>query len=168
MFRNEYFSLIVDVADKLRTRLDGTGIRPIQTALVGLEELTTPDRSLEISSILSASPCDRMYIIFKGNTDPRRELAEVESIKGAMRLIAALSSAEIDVIVGFCSSDVVLWKAAGASSCATGKFFNLRRFTSSRFEDPSGVVGSSPTGSRNRFLHLCVSRILSELWIAAS
>ncbi len=144
VFRNEYFSLIVDVADKLRTRLDGTGIRPIQTALVGLEELTTPDRSLEISSILSASPCDRMYIVFKGNTDPRRELAEVESIKGAMRLIAALSSAEIDVIVGFCSSDVVLWKAAGASSCATGKFFNLRRFTSSRFEDPSGGGGQLP------------------------
>ena len=144
VFRNDYFSLLVDVADKLCARLDGTGIQPIQTAIVGLDELTTPDRSLEISSILSASRCDRMYLVFKGDTDPRRELAEVESIKGAMRLIAALRSAEIDVVVGFCSSDVLLWKVAGATSCATGKFFNLRRFTSSRFEDPSGGGGQLP------------------------
>ncbi len=144
VFRDDYFSLLVDIADKLCTRLEGSGIRPIQTALVGLDELTTPDRSLEISSILSASPCDQMYVVFGGTADPRRELMEVESIKGAMRLISALSSASIDVIVGFCSSDVVLWKAAGASSCATGKFFNLRRFTSSRFEEPSGGGGQLP------------------------
>lgn len=141
VFTNEYFSLLVDVADRLCRRLDGSDIRPIQTAIVGLDALTTPHRALEISSILSASPCNQMYLVFSGTTDPRRELAEVESIKGAMRLIASLSNAEIDVIVGFCSSDVVLWKAAGASSCATGKFFNLRRFTSSRFEEPSQGAG---------------------------
>ena len=38
----------------------------------------------------------------------------------------------------------MLWKAAGASSCATGKFFNLRRFTSSRFEEPSQGGGQLP------------------------
>ncbi len=144
VFGNEYFSLLVDVADKLCTRLERSGIRPIQTALIGFDELTTPDRSLEISSILSVGPCNRIYLVFSGTTDPRQELVEVEAIKGAMRLIAALSNAEIDVIVGFCSSDVVLWKAAGASSCATGKFFNLRRFTRSRFEEPPKGGGQLP------------------------
>ena len=143
-FTNDYFSMLVDVADNMCARLSGSDTRPIQTALVGFDDLTTPDRPLEISSILSASPCDRMYLVFSGSTDPRRELAEVESIKGAMRLIAALNSAEIDVIVGFCSSDIVLWKIAGAESCATGKFFNLRRFTSSRFDEPSQGGGQLP------------------------
>ena len=143
-FTNDYFSLLVDVADKMCTRLGRSDTRPIQTALVGFDDLTTPDRPLEISSILSASPCDRMYLVLSGTTDPRRELAEVESIKGAMRLIAALSGAGIDVIVGFCSSDIILWKTAGAASCATGKFFNLRRFASSRFEEPSQGGGQLP------------------------
>jgi hypothetical protein len=61
-----------------------------------------------------------------------------------MRLIASLEGAGLMVIVGFTSSDMVLWKAAGASSCATGKFFNLRRFTSSRFEEPSQGGGQLP------------------------
>jgi hypothetical protein len=34
-----------------------------------------------------------------------------------------------------------LWKAAGATSCASGKFFNLRRFTRQRFEEPSATGG---------------------------
>jgi hypothetical protein len=47
-------------------------------------------------------------------------------------------------LVGYCSSDVVLFKAAGASSCATGKFFNLRRFTASRFDESEGGRGQLP------------------------
>jgi hypothetical protein len=50
-----------------------------------------------------------------------------------MRLIRYLEEAPARVLVGFSSSDVLLWKAAGATDCATGKFFNLRRFTLSRF-----------------------------------
>jgi hypothetical protein len=36
---------------------------------------------------------------------------------------------------------MLLFKAAGASHCATGKFFNLRRFTRSRYEDPASGGG---------------------------
>ncbi len=43
--------------------------------------------------------------------------------------------------VGFCSSDILLWKTAGASTCASGKFFNLRRFTRQRFEEPTAEGG---------------------------
>jgi hypothetical protein len=31
---------------------------------------------------------------------------------------------------------MILYKAAGATDCATGKFFNLRRFTKSRYDEP--------------------------------
>jgi hypothetical protein len=50
----------------------------------------------------------------------------------------------VPVIVGFCSSDIVLWKAAGASHCSTGKFFNLRRFSRARFDDQSQGGGQLP------------------------
>ena len=39
-----------------------------------------------------------------------------------MKLIAALESAGQRVSVGPCSSEMVLWKAAGASHCAAGNF----------------------------------------------
>ncbi|HVZ32155.1 MAG TPA: hypothetical protein VG963_07010, partial [Polyangiaceae bacterium] len=56
-------------------------------------------------------------------------------LKGAMKLIHVLEAAGLPVLVGCSSSDVVLWKAAGATSCATGKFANLRRFTPGRFNE---------------------------------
>jgi hypothetical protein len=53
-----------------------------------------------------------------------------------MRLINSLETAGLRVLIGCSSSDVILWKAAGATSCATGKFANLRRFTEGRFNEP--------------------------------
>jgi len=80
-------------------------------------------------------------MVVQSDKEPRRELDDEASLAGVMRLIAMLEDAGIAVTVGFSSSDIVLWKAAGASSCATGKFFNLRRFASARFEEQSGGGG---------------------------
>ena len=143
-YRNEYYAQMIQVGSLLAESLEGDGIRPIQTAIAGLADLSTPGRALEVASILSRSVASTVYLIFVGDTDPRRELSDPEELKGAMRLIASLESAGLKVMVGFTSSDMVLWKAAGASSCATGKFFNLRRFTSSRFEEPSQGGGQLP------------------------
>lgn len=143
-YRNEYYAQMVQVGSLLAKGLEGTGMRPIQTAITGLADLSTPGRALEVASILSRSVASAVYLIFVGDTDPRRELSDPEELKGAMRLIASLEGAGLKVMVGFTSSDMVLWKAAGASSCATGKFFNLRRFTSSRFEEPSQGGGQLP------------------------
>lgn len=144
VYSDDYFARSVEVGTRLSESLRGTEIRPIQTGLVGLADVSTPGRSLAIASVLSATPCDQLYLVFIGDTDPRRELNDPEALKGAMRLVSALQQADMSVLVGFCSSDIVLWKAAGAASCATGKFFNLRRFTSSRFEEPSQGGGQLP------------------------
>ncbi|QIN80081.1 hypothetical protein GBA65_17890 [Rubrobacter marinus] len=119
----------------------GTDVRSIQTLIVGLADLSVPGRGIEIASIASRTAASEIYIVISGDTLPRRELADTEGLKGAMRLVSALEGAGLPVLMGFTSSDMVLWKAAGASSCATGKFFNLRRFTSSRFEDESAGGG---------------------------
>jgi hypothetical protein len=143
-YRNEHYAQMVRVGSFLAEVLEGTGMRPIQTAIAGLADLSTTRRSLEVASILSRSVAGTVYLIFVGDTDPRRELSDSEELKGAMRLIASLEESGLTVIIGFSSSDMVLWKAAGATSCATGKFFNLRRFTSSRFEEPSQGGGQLP------------------------
>ena len=106
-----------------------------------MAELTTGDRPLEIASIISQTEAERIYLILAGTTFPRRELSDEYELKGAMQLINALERNSMKVLVGFCSSEMLLWKAAGASACASGKFFNLRRFTRQRFEDVSAEGG---------------------------
>jgi hypothetical protein len=140
-YPDDYFARMVSVGDQLCTRLAGSGLRSVQTAVVGMPDLATAGRPMAIASILSRSRTNHVYLVLVSQTEPRRELTEVEEIKGAMRLIAAMQVAGLKVTVGFSSSDVLLWKAAGASHCATGKFFNLRRFTRTRFEEPRGQGG---------------------------
>jgi hypothetical protein len=60
-----------------------------------------------------------------------------------MHLIYLLAQTGV-VTVSYTSSDLILFKAAGAANCATGKFFNLRRFTSSRFDDSEQGGGQIP------------------------
>ena len=143
-YPDEYFARMVSVGDQLCTRLAGSSLRPVQTAVVGMPDLATAGRPMAIASILSRSRTDHVYLVLVSQTEPRRELNEVEGIKGAMRLIAAMRGSGLTVTVGFSSSDVLLWKAAGASHCATGKFFNLRRFTRARFEEPGQGGGQIP------------------------
>jgi len=140
-YSDEYFAHIVDIGDQMSARAAEYGIRPVQTAVVSMSDLAAAGRSMATASILSRSRASSVYLVFVSQMEPRRELNDVEEIKGAMRLIAALREAGVEVIVGFSSSEVLLWKAAGANHCATGKFFNLRRFTRTRFEEPGGQGG---------------------------
>ena len=137
-FSDEYFASSVTVGNLLRSRLQGSSVRPIQTAIVGLNEVAAKDRALTIASVLTQTSADSIYLILVNDGEAcAREVSDSDKLKGAMRLIRTLEDAQLPVLVGYCSSEMVLWKAAGASSSATGKFFNLRRFTKSRFETPS-------------------------------
>jgi hypothetical protein len=140
-FPDEYFVQLVRSGALLRKKLNGTSVITMQTVVTSLADLATPGRAMKIASIMSDAETDECFLVFIGDTEPRRELSEPEELKGAMKLIAALEAAGQRVLVGFCSSELLLWKAAGATSCATGKFFNLRRFTLSRFMEPSGGGG---------------------------
>lgn len=150
-YTDDYFARMVNVGDQLCTLLAPSGLQPMQTAVVGMPDLATEGRAMTIASILSRSRAHHVYVVFVSQAEPRRELSAVEEIKGAMQLIAAMRAAGLEVTVGFSSSDVLLWKAAGASHCATGKFFNLRRFTKARFEEPPAkVVASFRIGLKSR------------------
>ena len=143
-FTEAFFAQSVSVSDSLLRQVGNSGIRVLQTALVDLPSLADRARANTLASILSGSATDEVFLVAIGNTEPRRELDQSDEIAGLMRLIRALSQSGMRVTVGFASSDVVLWKAAGAASCSSGKFFNLRRFTSSRFDEPGGGGGQLP------------------------
>jgi hypothetical protein len=143
-YNDQYYALTVNVGNRLAAMLRDVGTRAVLTAVVSLPDLASRGRPEAIASILSRSDVDEVFLVIASEIEPRREIVASEELTGAMRLIAALEASGMRVIVGFSSTDMVLWKEAGASACATGKFFNLRRFTRSRFEEPSGGGGQLP------------------------
>ncbi len=128
----------------LKEKLEGVDIDIYLTAIVRLSDLTEENRSAEIASLLSSTLFTKVYLVFLSNIEPRREFSDSEELKGAMKLIKYLEDSGIQVTVGFSSSDLILWKAAGAKNCASGKYFNLRRFTPSRWEPSAGGGGQLP------------------------
>ncbi len=142
VFDDKFYLRSVQTGTELSKRLGGSGrTKVLQTALVSLPELADLSRALEIASVISGAAAERAYLVLVGTTEPRREINEADELAGAMVLINSLEANGMPVLVGFCSSDMILWKEAGASSCASGKFFNLRRFTRQRFEEPTATGG---------------------------
>ena len=134
-FLNAHYGLAVEIANVLEELLRGDNQRPIATALVGLQDLGRENRYLEVGSILTRFRGESMYLVFADETLPRRERTDSASIEASLRLIKLLVAAGYVVTVAFTSTEMILWKAVGAQNVATGKFFNLRRFTSGRFEE---------------------------------
>ena len=141
-FSPDYFANLVTVGTDLSDQL-GSRMRAIQTAIVGMAYLATdPQRPKQTASILTKTPCAQVYLVLHVNAEVRRELADDEQLSAAMQLIKSIEGGNKRVIVAFSSSDVVLWKAAGATHCATGKNLNVRRFTANRFADEEASGGA--------------------------
>lgn len=135
-FDEKYFGAIVQIGSELVRLAEKSGVEVIQTAVVSMPALASVGKPLVVASQITQSPSKRVYLVLADGPEPRRELCEVDEIIGAMTLINNIEQSGMPVLVGFCSSDVLLWKAAGANSCAAGKYFNLRRFTRDRWEEP--------------------------------
>jgi hypothetical protein len=143
VFPNSYYSLSVDTGNLLVNNLNGSGIKVQQTLIISPNDLLQENRSMQIASIVTRTKAAGVYMLIYDDTPPRREIAQGLQIEKVMQIISTLKEAGIPVTVGYCASDMILWKAAGAESVATGKFFNLRRFTTSRFEEPTTGRGAA-------------------------
>jgi hypothetical protein len=130
-----YYLDMAALGDRTVALATAEGLRTIQTVIVRMTELATPGRAMEIASVVSKTKAAGIYLVLLNDVKPREELRDTDELKAAMTLISVLEEAKLPVLVAFSSSDVVLWKAAGATSCATGKFANLRRFSTSRFNE---------------------------------
>jgi hypothetical protein len=114
------------------------------TFLVNTNDLTDNNQLLRLASFVSQYETEGIYLLFKMDLVPRREIGDNTLITGILKFIKELCLIEKEIIVSFSSSDMLLFKAAGATHCATSKFFNLRRFTPSRYEEKNGRGGQLP------------------------
>ena len=131
----DYCMLCAETFANLVEQLKGTGVRPVITICVNLRELAAPDDALRIASIATSRAPTQAYIVVDADVEPRREISDPANLTSLMVLVAALEKAGCETLVSHCSSDVILMKAGGAAHAASGKYFNLRRFTRSRFEE---------------------------------
>lgn len=137
-YSDYYYSLITEVGNHFQGELKTSGVDTLLTVIAKFEDLQASGNAYRIASIVSQTVSRRIYLVFVTETPPRRELDSQRALVGACNLITSLERAGIEVLVGYSSSDCILWKYAGATSCAAGKFFNLRRFTQSRWDEPIG------------------------------
>ena len=144
IWNDDYYARCADVCSNLYEKLSKIKINTLATLMVDLKKLADEDYTFRLASIMSNASCAGFYLVFYIDTEPRRELAFSEELFGAMMVIKELKNTGLSVIISFCSSDMILFKAAGADHCASGKFFNLRRFTTSRWEEPSQGGGVLP------------------------
>ena len=82
MYSDSYYTLNRDVAGDLQSKLAEAGIGVLQTVLVRLEDLSDESRIGEIASIASGGECERIFLAFLSDVEPRRELKETEDLKG--------------------------------------------------------------------------------------
>lgn len=142
VFSEEFLAHTVEVASLCLAEADGLNV--YQTVLVEMKRLTTLDYVMRVASIITGTECDDVYLVFVTDTAPRLELRDSRELSGALRLIAELSDAGVRVLVGHSGPEGVMYGQAGAAAWATGKFFNLRRFTPGRFDEPAGGGGQLP------------------------
>jgi len=133
-YDDSYYTQSSETYSQLAEALSGTGPRPIMTLCLSLKSMSGRDEAQRIASIATSASPKWCYLIIEADVAPRREHADEASLLGVLALVRALEGHGCRTIISHTSSDMVLFKAAGASHCATGKFFNLRRFTRGRFE----------------------------------
>jgi hypothetical protein len=140
-YDNRYFERCMRNYELLRERL--SGIRPIMTVCVSFNEFGDANDAYNLSSRLTQVEPDEAYIILTADVKPRRELSDRESIVGMLAFLRSLEEAHCETLVSHCSSELILLKAAGVSNVASGKYFNLRRFTAGRFKEDEESGGKN-------------------------
>lgn len=141
----DYYSFVLEVANNACKRYRSNGLRPFITVIARPSELSAKGRPQAIASVVSRFDADDVLLVFDCDTsEPRKELRGIEDIRACGCLCRALDAAGMKVTVAYTAADMILWKYFGAVAATTGKFFNLRRFTKSRFEPPKQGGGQIP------------------------
>lgn len=140
-YTQDYYASSVELFSSLAEALGNDAIRPVQTVCVSLKDLAEPNDALRIASIVSSRKPPLCYIVVEAETPPRQEFENAQNLFSLMVLVSSLEKSGCPTLVSHCSSEMLLMKAAGASHCASGKFFNLRRFTRSRFDEQQDSGG---------------------------
>lgn len=134
-FDEDFYSFVIETGAILAKEAAPRGLNVLLTAIVRMQDLAKTEVVMRLASALSTSPIKRFYLVLHDELEPRKQRTDYQTLAGAYRLIEALEKAGIRTLVSFSGLDMLLWKAAGAADIATGKHFNLRRFSPSRWDD---------------------------------
>jgi hypothetical protein len=140
---DDYYYVMVQVANDLKSKITGP-TSCLCTVMINSREMSQQSSPLRIASLVADTICDGYYIVFVSDVEPRREFDDAMELAGMLNFLIELKRTGKPVWISFCGSDMILFKCAGADHCCTGKFFNLRRFTRSRYEEPTGGGGQLP------------------------
>ncbi len=152
IFNDDYYMRCVEISNDLQKKVSKINTDVLCTVMVDINQIADESLVMRTSSILDNSDSKGFYIVLVNDCHPRIEFSDSEELMGYMYLIHLLRQTGREVIVSHCSSDMILYKCAGATHCASGKFFNLRRFTTSRFDEPSEGGGQLPYWFEHNFL----------------
>ena len=142
VWTDDYFAVSMQVADDLHAQLAGRA-ESLACLLVGVKNLADSAAAPRIASIASSTQANGFYVVFVSDVEPRRELHDDAEILGMLTLLHDLGRTEKKVMVAFAGPEMILEKLAGANSVGTGKFFNLRRHTQGRYEEPTKGGGQA-------------------------
>jgi hypothetical protein len=134
-FNDEYYEFVAAVAELLAPMCAARGISPLLTAIVDLPQLGAQGAPERIATFLTRPSLDRIYLVINDSKNLKEQRNDDVALAGACRLIRLLEAGGQRVLVSFSGIDMVLWKSAGASNVASGKYFNLRRFVPGRWDD---------------------------------
>ncbi|RYZ74492.1 MAG: hypothetical protein EOP09_00385 [Proteobacteria bacterium] len=86
-----------------------------------------------------------VYIIFDSETSSK-QIKDALYLEGVLRIISGLRLNGLEVHVGYCNTEAILYSVADPSSISIGSYENLRRFSIGRFEtkDKAGGRGPNP------------------------
>lgn len=143
-YSSGYYAFCGDLAAEFEQILDDE-VELYQTVFVNMEFLEIAQRSFEIASLITRRAPKNIYLVFNMALEQgRKEYRDNRTLTAAMNLVKMLSEAGIRVHVAYVSTELILWKHAGAADCSTGKFFNLRNFSAQRWAPQTGGGGQKP------------------------
>lgn len=132
---DEYYRFVVEVGDATYAAAERAKLDTLLTVIVRLRDLADPRRALAWASILSATDCERIYLVFLDeDTQQREPFGNGAELATAVHFVRLLSD-NLQIHVAFCAHDLMLWKFAGATDISSGKWMNTRRFTPGRWRD---------------------------------
>lgn len=97
--------------------------------------LTDEEKRNELLNWITSHLCiDGVYLIFE-NSFSSKQIKDFDYLLNALKFIQTLKENDLEVHIGYCNTEAILYSAAMPNSVTVGSFENLRSFGIRRFQD---------------------------------
>lgn len=107
----------------------------LQTLVVKSIQITDQQQRHELLNwITGRNGIDGVYVIFEDSA-PSKQIKDPMLLAGALQFIHGLKLNRMQVVVGYCNTEGLLYSVAGPDAVATGAYENVRSFAKQRFQE---------------------------------